>query len=174
MLIMGTSTEEVSHGAALKDSPFIACETHKCWSLTCYERVVCLNVVSYYYSIPQKILPQTILRSVWEDQNWIDLQIFFTSQFPICLYKQAVPQMKASPSVIYFVHKLVTFKQGRSYEFDWEGRVWGGGGVSRGQSISNFWNWDINILWNWNINNFWNWDYDFEFRYGLTNGMEGG
>ena len=125
---MGTSTEEVSHGTALKDSPFIACETHKCWSLTCCERVVCLNVVSYYYSIPQKILPQTILRSVWEDQNWINLQIFFTSQFPICLYKQAVPQMKASPSVIYFVHKLVTFKQGRSYEFDWEGRVWGGGG----------------------------------------------
>ena len=29
VLIMEISTEEVSHGAALKDSPFIGCETHK-------------------------------------------------------------------------------------------------------------------------------------------------
>ena len=110
VLIMGIFTEEVSHGAALNDSYFIACETRKCWSPTYCEGVICLNVVSYYCFIPHKILPKTILKSIWEDQNWIDLQIFFTSQFPICLYKQAIPWMKASPSVIYFVHQLSHFQ----------------------------------------------------------------
>ena len=72
MLIMGTFIEEVSHGMTLKDSHFIACETRKCWSPTHCKRVVCLNVVSYYCSIPYKILPKTILNSVLRgpELNW--------------------------------------------------------------------------------------------------------